>query len=126
MTSCIEVFDKLKNEEREITVADKQGRKLISNAIGEIVMKQNDIENKVRLKNVLYVPDLNTNLLSVAKFTDHGYYVEFDKRGAKVSNIEGKIQMTATRKGNGYYVESNVINYFRGCDDSKGRRYMAS
>lgn len=69
MTSCIEIFDKLKNEEREIILANKQGRKLISNAIDEVVIKQNDVENKVRLKNVLCVPDLNTTLLSVAKFT---------------------------------------------------------
>ncbi|XP_015435178.1 PREDICTED: uncharacterized protein LOC107190809 [Dufourea novaeangliae] len=104
-----EMFDKLCSEEREIMLADKGGRKLVSNGIGEVPLRQEDIENKVRLKNVLCVPDLNTNL-SVAKFTDYGYKVTFDEYGAKVYKEPGKIQMKAVRKGNAYYVESIGTN----------------
>ena len=111
MTCDVEIFDKLQKEEREITLADKEGRKLISRGIGEVPMKQEAIKNGVRLKNVLCVPDLNTNLLSVAKFTDYGYDVKFNKYGAKIYKDQGRVQMTAVRRGNAYYVESMATSH---------------
>jgi len=47
-------------------------------------MVQHSSDDKIRLKNVLCVPDINMNLLSVAKITDYGYNVRFDKNEAVV------------------------------------------
>lgn len=44
-------------------------------------MTQHLNDDRIRLKNVLCVPDINMNLLSVAKITDYGYNVKFDKYG---------------------------------------------
>lgn len=83
--ACSKVmFQSIENDRRDISLADKGGKKLISNGRGEIVVKQGSDNGKIRLKNVLCVPDININLLSVAKITDHGYNVRFDKYGAIV------------------------------------------
>lgn len=82
MSSNADIYDKLESNSSEITLADKSSKKIASNGIGEIVVEQKNIESKIRLSNVLHVPDLNTNLLSVAKITDHGYRVEFKSDGA--------------------------------------------
>lgn len=110
MTCNMKIFDRLEKDQRDISLADKEGRKLISEGIGEVVMKQPTVNNRVRLKNVLCVPDLNTNLLSVAKFTDFGYKVEFDRNGVTIYKKKDEIHMKAVREGNGYYVKSMIIN----------------
>lgn len=110
MSSDVDIFDWLKSDNREIALADKGGKKIASNGIGEIVMKQTNVQNKVRLSNVLHVPELNSNLLSVAKFTDRGYKVEFDKKGAVVYKDKNLIEMRAEREGNGYYVKTDIIS----------------
>ncbi|KAG5312867.1 POLX protein, partial [Pseudoatta argentina] len=97
------------DDTRDVTLADKEGKKLTSNGKGEIVIKQNLNNDRIRLKNVLCVPDININLLSVAKITDHGNKVEFNKYGAIVYRNKDEIKMTAVRKENAYYVKSSVI-----------------
>lgn len=69
-------------------------------------MKQRLSKDNIRLINVLRVPDINMNLLSVAKITDHSYNVKFDKYGAIVYRNGGEIIMKATREENAYYVKS--------------------
>ena len=70
--SNVDIYEKLESDNREITLTDKSGKKIASNGIGEIVVEQKNIESRIRLSNVLHVPDLNSNLLSVVKITDHG------------------------------------------------------
>ena len=66
----------------------------------------NNDKRKIKLENTLYVPDLRTNLLSVAKLVDKGNKVIFDKNIAVVKNKEdGKIKMIANRIGNLYYLQ---------------------
>ena len=110
MTGNKVMFDRLEEDVRSISLADKKGKKLVSDGKGEIVVKQDSIDGKIRLENVLCVPDINMNLLSVAKITDHGYKVKFDKHGAVVYRNENDIKMTAVRKENAYYVRSSIIN----------------
>lgn len=94
------LFDSMEEEEREIRLADKNGRNLNSEGIEEILAKQSTCKNRVRLTNVLYVPDINANLLSVAKITDNGFNVNFDKDEAIVYDDQRKIIMKAEREGN--------------------------
>ena len=44
-------------------------------------MRQASRNNNVKLENVLCVPELNSNLLSITEITDHGYDVNFNKYG---------------------------------------------
>lgn len=54
------------------------------------------------LKNTLYVPDLRSNLLSVARIADNGYVIQFTKDRACINESSGKTVMTAERIGNLY------------------------
>lgn len=109
MTDNIKIYDNIEEEERKIALADKEGKKLCSKGIGEVVIKQSSSKNNIRLKNVLCVPDLNTNLLSVAKMTDNDYNVQFNRYGAIVYKEPNDVKMTAVRIGNAYYVRSFVV-----------------
>lgn len=60
-------------------------------------MEQKDIKNKVELMNVLLVPNVNNNLLSV-KLTDYGHNVKFERFGATVYKNS---ERTQTRSMNG-------------------------
>ncbi|KOX68384.1 hypothetical protein WN51_07617, partial [Melipona quadrifasciata] len=97
-------------EKRRISMADKEEKVLISKGIGNIVVRQASSNNNVKLENVLCVPELNLNLPSVAKITDHGYDVNFNKYGALMYNKSDGIQMTAVRVQDAYYVRTS-INY---------------
>lgn len=83
---------------------------MISDGQGEIILKQGMNNKSIRLKNVLHVPDIGMNLLSVAKITDHGYNVKFDKNGAVVYRTGVDSKLTAVRQENAYYVRSLIMN----------------
>ncbi|XP_017760138.1 PREDICTED: uncharacterized protein LOC108550788 [Eufriesea mexicana] len=104
-----ELFDKLTHDEGQVTMVDKKGKKLISEGIGDVVVKQVSSKNNIRLENVLCVPELTTNLLSVAKITDHGYTVKFHKYGAIIYRDPDKIELTAVRV-NKYFVRSLLVD----------------
>jgi len=104
MTNSKFIFENFVKEERDICLADKEGKKLISQGRGEIPVMIQSSEKRVRLRNVLYVPEINTNLLSVTKITDHGYSEKFDKHGAIIYRNK-EIKMTAVRQQNAYYCE---------------------
>lgn len=50
------------------------------------------------------MPDLRTNLMSVAKITDKGYKVVFNKHGAEVTRENDDVIMFAKRIGDLYFV----------------------
>lgn len=68
--------------------------KLASDATATIKAKGevNIASQNITLKNTLYVPELRTNLISVAKIVDAGYSVKFDKQYASIADAEGKIR----------------------------------
>jgi len=77
---------------------------------GEVILNAatEQKERVVQFRNTLYVPDLRTNLVSVAKITDMGHEVIFNNRGARVMNRDGDIKLVADRRGDLYYVRENV------------------
>jgi len=64
-------------------------------------------QNNIRLKDILHVPDLRTNLISVSKITDNGYDVIFKKENATVIDRNGDVKLIAKRRGELYYVYQN-------------------
>ena len=57
-----------------------------------------------QLYNVLYVPKLSYNLLSVSKATEAGKRVEFHSTDCQIVDQEGKTVAIGVRKGNLYYL----------------------
>lgn len=62
----------------------------------------------VNLTDTLYLPSLNTNLMSVGKITDKGFNITFKKNDAVITDKKGNVVLKALRSENGlYYVETN-------------------
>lgn len=75
MTSRKEWFQILRSLTGKVTVAD--GNKINCGGIGDILI--NTSTNIDTISDVVYVPNLNTNLLSVKQAVDKGLVVLFDK-----------------------------------------------
>lgn len=69
--------------------------------------KVNGDERNITLNNVLHVPDLRENLLSVAKITDKDYQVIFERHHATVLDPEGNVRLLAYRTSNLYYISAH-------------------
>ena len=59
---------------------------------------------QVSFGDALYVPDLRVNLMSVAKMTEKGNKVIFEKNAAIVVGDDGRIQLKPDRIGDLYYI----------------------
>ncbi|XP_049316543.1 uncharacterized protein LOC125779311 [Bactrocera dorsalis] len=66
-----------------------------------------DGQRVVELQNTLLVPELRTNLVSVAKITNKGHKVTFTKDGAFVFNASDEITLIADGMGDLYYVRQS-------------------
>lgn len=69
--------------------------------IGEVIVNLNDNEEKI-ITDVMYVPDIAANLLSVSKLTEKGWIVVFDNEKCRIYNkdeckIQGKYKVSATK-----------------------------
>lgn len=67
-------------------------------------------KKELPVNDVMYVPDLRTNLLSVGKITDKGCEVIFNKNNAFIVDSEGEIKLAAERIGDLYYVRERNRN----------------
>jgi len=101
-----------RNEQKFTEISNTQDSKLNLANHGSTDVKAKGIVNvtfeggnetrSIRLKNALHVPDLRSNLISVAKITDAGNHVIFTKRKAKIKNGDGKTILIADRMGDFY------------------------
>ncbi|CAK9814306.1 Retrovirus-related Pol polyprotein from transposon TNT 1-94 [Anthophora quadrimaculata] len=81
-----------------------------SNGEGNVRMKvqiTRHHSNTVELKNVMYVPELRHNLISVPTITDNGYVVKFGQKGACVKRADGTTALTAVKRGQLYIVNQS-------------------
>ena len=63
------------------------------------------ISQKCTLKDVLYVPKLLHNLLSVSKASEFGKTTKFNSSGCEILNQNNKVIAFGTRVGSLYYLE---------------------
>lgn len=78
MTGCREILRDFKEEDgRTVTVAD--GKTIVAQGSGTVIFHVCDgnVDNTLKAKDVLYVPGLVENLISVPKLTDSGFEVSF-------------------------------------------------
>lgn len=84
------------NYRKDIEVADHGI--LTAAGIGKIQVqiKLDDDEDTVDVTDVLYIPDLSTNLLSVSQLIRKGLRVNFDADGCRIIDRSGNLMATAT------------------------------
>lgn len=95
-----------------IKVADS--KMLMVEACGktDLVIKDSDgTEKKIQVKNVLYVPELTTNLLSVSQMTKSNCDVIFEKDGCKIFQ-NNKLILKASCMNNMYKVSTAEATVF--------------
>ncbi|XP_032690227.1 uncharacterized protein LOC116853307 [Odontomachus brunneus] len=87
-------------------------------AMGDVKVKAlvNKEERRIRIKDTLYVPDLKTNLLSVAKIVDNQHQVLFTKDQAIVRDPQGHMNtkdialMWKTQAVNGLKLDTDATS----------------
>jgi len=104
MTSCKDLFTSIKQAGDTVTVAD--GRQLACQGIGTIQVQFEGED--VQISNVLYVPGLQGNLLSVGQLTERGIECQFNQYRAELRR-DGVVQAVARRSGRSYVLESTQV-----------------
>ena len=79
-----------------------------SNVTLELVLG-NGKTNHCRLHNVLYVPKLVYNLLSVSKVTEAGKRVKFYSNDCQILDRDDKVVAVGVRKVNFYYLSCQHV-----------------
>ncbi|KRX52361.1 Retrovirus-related Pol polyprotein from transposon TNT 1-94 [Trichinella sp. T9] len=70
---CIEMFLSMKNMKRTLSLANNKSTEIMGTGTANLEILGSDGMTNVKLDNTLYVPDLRSNLLSVAKITEEGF-----------------------------------------------------
>ncbi|KAG8233931.1 hypothetical protein J437_LFUL005137 [Ladona fulva] len=87
----------------QVTVAND--KKLMAEGIGDVAIRLSDGDYDITtISNVMYVPNLRVNLLSVSMLVSRGYVVVFDSNGCKIFhqedvNVEGETDIVASNFG---------------------------
>jgi len=68
----------------------------------------NGVSKNITFDDVLYIPDLRSNLISLSKLGEKGVRVLFDEYKAQIKTVSGDIVIKAKRSGRLYEVEVNV------------------
>ncbi|UYV70112.1 hypothetical protein LAZ67_7001835 [Cordylochernes scorpioides] len=103
MSKDINLMDDIQDDSRKITLPDD--RFIKSKGIGTVEIYQDD-NHLLTLKEVLYVPELNNNLISVSKITEHEKQIIFDENGARIIDNNGSSIITAKREDNIYTIDA--------------------
>lgn len=92
-------------EPQEVTLGDGYAVEATGRGVVALeVTTTGDKTKKCKLHDVLYVPKLSYNLLSVSRATKSGKAVEFGAAGCEIIDENRKLIATATRVGSLYYL----------------------
>ncbi|GBO16700.1 hypothetical protein AVEN_268949-1 [Araneus ventricosus] len=108
MTSEKQKYQNLRCYTSMVEVANSE--KIEVTGVGDIVHTLHEGDEGARsitLSNVLYVPKLSENLLSIRRIEEKGFKVEFLNGEAKVIGKNGERVLKAKRKGRLYNIEEN-------------------
>ncbi|XP_003369343.1 hypothetical protein Tsp_04758 [Trichinella spiralis] len=86
MCSNKEMFLSMKNMKRTLSLANNKSTEIMGTGTANLEIPGSDGMRSVKLHNTLYVPDLRSNLLSVAKITEKGFQVIFQENAAMIAN----------------------------------------
>ncbi|CAB3253877.1 unnamed protein product [Arctia plantaginis] len=102
------LYDKIPPPISTIKVANDE--KLLVEACGNInlnVADSNGKINTIQVQNVLYVPGLATNLLSVTQMIKNGCHIQFNEKGCKILNRNKEQVATAKMMNNMYRLNTH-------------------
>ena len=104
-----DLFDKIDSSTTgRLNLASRASTMVEGKGPVKIPISSNQGRRVVELRDTLFVPDLRTNLVSVAKITDRGHTVVFRRNSALVADEDGNVRMQAHRRGNLYYLHEEA------------------
>ena len=77
---------------------------------GCIVVQMKGSSRRIRIQDVLHVPKLHANLLSVSKLVSQELKVHFNNHGCVLRAANGEVIVTAPREGNLYQIHFLTVN----------------
>ena len=102
-------FDILnKDDQNKVYTASEHFVESVGSGNINLNLKMNQKNNSVKIQDVLCVPELRNNLLSVTSITDKGYSVLFDKRRAIIKRKNGSVILTATKRNQLYVIDEKM------------------
>ena len=107
------LFDELHSLEQPLEVMLGDGYAVEATGRGTVVLALTEVGGKAtrcKLHEVLYVPDLSYNLLSVPKATKAGKVVKFTETGCEILDSNKKVIAVATRVGSLYHLNCQADN----------------
>ena len=105
-----ELFEQLQPYHQKITLGDGHTLEAVGTGVVELKLKLPDGETKIgRLSDVLYVPTLSYNLLSVPKTTEAGNTVRFGETHGEFTNRQGEVLAVASKAGGLYYLNCEPL-----------------
>ena len=107
MCSNKELFSELCPVTKKTDVTLGDGRQLEATGQGNVSLTMNLLNgvHKCRLLDVLYVPSLAYNLLSVSKAAEKGKETVFNEKGCEIVSASGTVIAKAQHYGNLYYLD---------------------
>lgn len=104
MTSNKEILLRIRQvyDTKEIIVANKMSMPVLCAGDTQITTKVNDSQFDINVKNILYIPNLTTNLLSVSQLMANGNNVIFKKDVCHIRNHKNELIGVANLQ-NGVY-----------------------
>ena len=95
---------------QKVTLGDGHTLEVIGTGAVEVKLKLPGEESKIgRLNEVLYVPTLAYNLLSVAKVTEAGKVITFGETQGEVINGQGEVVAVASKAESLYYLNCEPL-----------------
>lgn len=91
-------------EHRLVNLASHTSIEIVGKGTVKLITSNGVDNTTVNFEDVLNVPDLRTNLISVPKITSKGYQVTFDRSSASVLDNKGKVKLRAELRNGLYYV----------------------
>ncbi len=96
---------------QQVTLGDDRKLEVVGTGVVKLKLKLPGGETKTgRLSDVLYVPELAYNLLSVPKVTEVGKEVMFDEMQGQILNEEGELIAVAFKTGSLYYLNCEPLS----------------
>ena len=108
MSNNLTLFVELRSLEKSLNVTLGDGRSLEATGRGTVELEMklpNGTTKSCKLHNVLYVPKLAYNLLSVSKASESGKRVRFSETGCHIFDAKKRLIASGTKVGSLYYLD---------------------
>lgn len=108
MCNSRQLFEKFQalDQQLEVTLGDGHSLKALGRGMVKLSMNMPDAKEKqCVLHDVLWVPELAFNLLSVSKATEAGKTTEFTKESCRIRDVKGNLIAVGSKVGSLYYLD---------------------